>query len=471
MVALDWIAVSVYLAILALITWQSLKRVSGPEDFALAGRRLTAPVLFATMAASLLGGGSGVGTAGETFSSGYVYMLAAFSLPLQTLLVGYFVAPRLNSYRSAQTVGDVMGHHYGSAVRLLSGVLSVCLCAGVLGGQVLAVGVIFNSLLGVSVTAGILLGMGVVLVYSTVGGMWAVVQTDVLQFVLLAIFIPVTLVVAVNEIGGAAVLVESVPSAHLTVSGDWSLALFASTFVAILLGETLAPPYTQRAFTTPNPQGARRAFVASGLFAFGFFFLTATVGLVALVEFPDISPDAAMSTVVSDVLPAGIRGLILVALVAVIMSTCDSFLNSTAVVFVRDIYEPFIHPGVSAATSLTVQRLATLVVGAAAIAFALSATSIIDLFLNIYSLWAPTIVLPLVLAVVWGFSSKPAALAAIVGGAATTAVWTWVLDEPFGFTGLPAGVVANLLAFFGVYLLFDRGARSEPVSEAASSEG
>lgn len=468
MAALDWTFIAVYLAILVVITWRSLRRVTGPDDFALAGRRLTAPVLFATMAASLLGGGSGVGTSGETFTSGYVYLFAAFGLPLQTLLVGYFVAPRLNAYRDAQTVGDVMGHHYGPAARLLSGLFSIGLCAGVLGGQVLAVGVIINSVIGISLTAGILLGMGVVLVYSTVGGMWAVVQTDVLQFVILGIFIPVTLIIALGEVGGASKLVEQVPEAHLSLSGNWTLALFASTFIAILLGETLSPPYTQRTFTTPSPRSARRAFVAAGLFSFGFFFITATVGLIALVMFPDIKPDAAMSTVVSHMLPAGVKGLVLVALVAVIMSTCDSFLNSTAVVFVRDIYQPFVHPGVSATTVLALQRIVTVVVGAAAIVFALSATSIIDLFLNIYSLWAPTVVIPLVLAVVWGFTSRAAALSAIGGGAAATAIWTWLLEEPYGLTGLLVGVVVNVIAFFTVYLLFDRGARSRPPAAVSS---
>lgn len=460
MTPLDWISLVAYFAVLVVITWRSLKWVGDPDDFAVAGRRLRAPVLFGSMGATLLGGGAAVGTAGETFTEGYVYLLAAFGIALQTLLVGVFVAPRLAAYRTAQTVGDVMEAHYGRVARLLTGLFSVGLCAGVLGGQVLAVGVVFNQLLGVSVTTGILIGMGVVLLYSTVGGMWAVVQTDILQFVILGLFIPLTVVLAVGQVGGPGALAEQVPDAHFSFTGEWSLALFLSTFVAILLGETLAPPYTQRAFSTPNPRGARRAFMAAGIFAFGFFFMTATIGLTALITHPDINPDSALSTVVAQVLPAGIKGLVLVALVAVIMSTCDSFLNSSAVVFVRDIYQPFIHPTVSASTVLKLQRLVTVVVGAAAIVFALSATSIIDLFLNVYLLWAPTIVIPLVLAVVWGFRSRGAALSAIVGGAAATAVWKWVLGDPLGVDGLLVGVAVNLGTFFVAYLLVDRGTRT-----------
>lgn len=306
--------------------------------------------------------------------------------------------------------------------------------------------------------------MGIVLLYTTFGGMWAVIQTDVVQFVILGVFIPVALVIGLVNVGGPAELAASVPETHFSLRGDWSLALFASTFIAILLGETLAPPYTQRAFSTPDPASARKGFALAGVLAFFFFFITATLGLVALVLFPGIQPDRAIPTVLRELLPAGITGLVLAALLAVVMSTSDSFLNSTAVVFVKDIYQPFINPNISESRILWLQRLVTAVVGVIAIVFALSATSIIGLFLNIYALWAPTIIIPLVLATMWGFRSRIAALSAIVGGGATTVVWTWALDEPFGITGLMAGVAINGAAFAIAYNVFDRGNRSTEVS-------
>lgn len=463
MKTLDWLFVLVYLAVLVVISVQSLRRVNSPDDFAVAGRRVVTPILFATMAASMLGGGAAVGTGGQVFTNGYVYLFAAFAFPLQTFLVGYFVAPRMTRYATAQTVGDVMEHHYGRASRLLTGILSIGLCAGVLGGQVLALGVVFNTIMGVSTEVGILIGMSIVLLYSAAGGMWAVVQTDVLQFVILGIFIPVTLFLGLTEVGGAAQLAESVPAGHFSLTGDWTLALFAGTFLAVLLGETLTPPYAQRAFSTRVPASARRAFMAAGIFGFGFFFVTATVGLIALVLFPDIGPDQALPTLVSNMLPAGVKGLVLAALAAVIMSSSDSFLNSTAVVFVRDIYQPFINPNIAQSRVLMLQRLVTVVVGVAAVVFALTAETIIDLLLDIYSLWAPTVIIPLILAVVWGFRAKAAALTAIIGGAAATVLWTWGLDEPFGLTGLVVGVGVNIVAFFVVYAAVDRRRRTPDV--------
>jgi len=88
------------------------------------------------------------------------------------------------------------------------------------------------------------------------------------------------------------------------------------------------------------------------------------------------------------------------------------------------------------------------IVGAAATIFALSVPSIVDALLYSYTLWAPTIIVPLFAAVLFGIRSAPAALSGIAAGAVVTAVWQWVLPAPFGLDdGLIPGVLANLIVF------------------------
>src|SRR5215204_4758337 len=467
MAIIDWVFLGLYFALLIVIGVQTIRRIETPEDFAVAGNRIIWPVFFGSLAASFLGGGSSLGNAGETFTSGYVYMFAFFAFAIQTVLVGYFVAPRLKRYANAQTVGDIMENHYGSTARLLTGILSVAVCAGILGAQALAVGTIFNTILGVSTTVGILIGMSIVVLYSAFGGVWAVIQTDMLQFVFLGVFLPVTLIIGLIKVGGPAELMTSVPDAHLSFMGTWTAGLFASVFLAFLLGETLVPPYTQRAFSTPDPANARKGYVMSGIFAF-FFFVSASIGLVALALYPNISPDQAVPTVVKNVVPIGLVGLVVAALLAVVMSTASSYLNSIAVVFVKDVYQPFIDPNVSASRKVWLERGLSIMVGGAAILFAVSVPSIVDALLYSYALWAPTVIIPLILAVMWGFRSEAAALSAIVAGGGVAAVWTWVLGEPFGITGLVAGLVVNVVTFAVVYKVAGGERRSIPV---AVSEG
>ncbi|WP_421866996.1 sodium:solute symporter family protein [Motiliproteus sp.] len=453
---LDLAGLAFYFILLIVIGYLSSRRVKTSDDFAVAGNRITWPILFATLAASFLGGGASMGRAGKSFTDGYVFMFVAASFPIATVLTGLYVAPKLKRYVGAHTVGDVMAHHYGAPSRLFTGLFSMIYCIGILGAQALAIGTVFNAILGVEVSTGILLGMAVVLLYSTLGGMWAVIQTDVLQFLMLALFVPLTLLIGVQQVGGAEALIERLPEAHFSIMGDYSVGLFVSLFIAYLLGETLVPPYTQRALAAPDARNAKWGYSLAGGFGFLFYFCTATIGLVALVLFPDISPDRALPELVRTALPVGITGLVLAALLAVVMSTADSYLNSSAVVFVRDIYQSFIDPDVDERKRLWIERGVNLGIGIGAVLFALYATSIIDALLLSYALWAPTVLIPFVAAVVWDLNCKRAALAAMLAGALVTIVWKWGpvdLQALTGLTALIAGVLTNIVVFVGVYRL------------------
>ncbi|HEV7627249.1 MAG TPA: sodium:solute symporter family protein [Streptomyces sp.] len=462
---LDWVMLLAYFVLLVVIGVQTIRKVKSEDDFAVAGNRIIWPVFFGSLAASFLGGGASLGMAGKAFSDGYVYMFAFFGYAVSFLLVGFFVAPRLKRYTGAHTVGDVMDEHYGRSGRLLTGVLSILLCAGILGAQALAIGTVVNATLDLPQGPSIVVGMAVVVLYSSFGGAWAVIQTDMLQFVFLGVFIPVTLILAVREVGGAAELANSLPDAHLTFGGSYSVATFVGLFVAFLLGETLVPPYAQRTFSTPDSKHARRGFALTGIFSFLFYFVAASIGLVALALYPDIEPDQALPKLVMNLVPAGLVGLVVAALLAVVMSTASSYLNSAAVAFVKDVYQPLVPGEVSTRRKLTLERGLSLLVGTLATGFALVVPSIVDALIYAYSFWAPTIVIPLLIAVLFGSRSKPAALVSIVAGAMTTLIWLVWFQERTGLDSIVVGAGVNLVAFLATQAVM-RNRTNNPVAAA-----
>ena len=133
-----------------------------------------------------------------------------------------------------------------------------------------------------------------------------------------------------------------------------------------------------------------------------------------------------------------------------LLSTGDSYLNSTATSFVQDIWIPFIKPNTTGKQALFIARVTTFAAGAGALIFALKAPTVIDALIYSYYLWAPTIIIPLVYAVVNGKASPYAGLSSIVAGTMATIVWTWVLHEPYGLSGLLIGIVSNAIIFFVV---------------------
>lgn len=453
---IDTIALIAYFLLVLAIGIMTMRRIKTPSDFAVAGNRIIWPVLFATLAATFLGGGATIGRAGESYNIGYAFAVAACAFPLQTILIGLFVAPKLNEYRGAETVGDVMEIHYGRFARLLTGIISLIYCTGLLGAQALALGTIFHTIIGTSVTTGIVIGMVFVLIYSTAGGMWADVQTDVLQFVLLGTFLPIALILGVREAGGAGAMVDALPSGHLEIFGHYEALAFIGIFLSFLLGECLIPPYTQRALSAPTPTHARKGYAWAGVFGFFFYFVSASLGLVALVLFPGLNSDDALPTIVREVLPVGVAGMVAAALLAVVMSTADSLLNSATVVFAKDLYKSFINPEIEPRLMLWLERSVNVIIGLGALLFALTAESIVDALLYTYALWAPTVIVPFLFAVLTRRSAPKAAVAAMLCGAAATAYWTWGLDEPHGVTGLMVGLATNIVVFALVYLTVDR---------------
>ncbi|WP_421844860.1 sodium:solute symporter family protein [Mycobacterium sp.] len=444
---LDWVVLGLYFVVLIVIGVQTMRKVKTPDDFAVAGNRIIWPVLLGSLAAAFLGGGNSLGVAGASMRDGYVYMFVFFGYGLQVVLTGAFIAPRMKNYAGAHTLGDIMQAHYGRTARLVTGALSVGLCAGVLGAQALAIGTILHATLDTPILVSVVFGMGVVILYSSFGGVWAVIQTDMLQFVFLGTLLPVAMLIGLQHVGGPTGLFAKLPATHLTVFGDFTPVHFVGLFLALFLGEMLAPPYVQRALATRDSRQARNGYATAGAFSFLFFFISATLGLIALVLYPGTTSDDALPTVLRNLMPVGTQGLVIAALLAIVMSSASSFLNATAVVLTADLYMPLRAQTVSSSRRLMIERTTSVVVGAAATIFALSVPSIVDALLYAYTLWAPTMIIPLCGALLFGVRSMPAALSAISAGAIVTAVWQWVLHLPYGIDAIIPGVAANLCVF------------------------
>lgn len=461
MTILDWAILAAYFVIIVLIGYQTTKKIKTSEDYNVAGRRVIWPAAFATIAAAFIGGGASIGVAGDVYASGYVFMFAFFAYSVEKILSGYLVAPRLRSYNEAQTVGFVMTKHYGPVTGAITGILSVALCAGLLGAQAVAIGTVFKITLGMPLLPANLIGMGIVVLYATSGGLWAVIQTDVIQFIILGIVLPIILMIGIYKIGGPSTLLDDLPKGHLSFLGDWSIPAFIGLSITFFLGEALNPNYVQRAFSAKDPSHARKAYVLTGVFAIGFNFVVATIGLVALLKFPGLpSTDLALPRVMMQMLPSGMVGLAIAALLAVIMSSASSLLNATTVAFTQDLYLPLRRRLKGSSPSdrrlLTLERIITFVVGVLAVLFALAVPNVIDALTTAYTFWAPTIVIPLVIAVVFKVYNKAAALSSIIVGGSVASIWIWALHEPFGIDGVAPGALANLIVFALIYLVTRR---------------
>jgi SSS family solute:Na+ symporter len=444
----DSVIIVFYLCVILLVGLWSGRGMKSLQEFSVSHRSYTSLVIFATLSASFIGGGFSIGNAEKVFRFGIVNIAALWGFSLKEILVARFIAPRTGNFPDVISVGDIMERGYGKAGRVVTGFFSVFLCAGIVGAQVGAMGLIFNVFLDIEAIWGILIGCGIVIAYSTIGGMRAVVLTDVIQFCVLAIGLPAALVFGVVKLGGFSAIRAAVPAGHFSIPGEaMTIGAFLSLFLTFLLGETLVPPYVQRLFIGKDSVHTARGTMLSGIFSIPFFAITGCIGLVALALDSKLDPNLAMPYVISTVLPAGVRGVVIAGVISIVMSSADSFLNGAATSCINDIVKPLRKNQLLERQELLLAKLTNCFVGVLAVIFAIRIRSILDILIYAYNFWAPVILIPLA-AVLLGFRvTKAGFLAGTVAGTGGVLIWNGLLESPLGVSGLVVGVFCNLTAF------------------------
>ncbi|MDT9546230.1 MAG: sodium:solute symporter family protein [Chlorobium phaeovibrioides] len=441
--------VIVYLFTVLVVGILAGRKITGLKEYAVAGKSFGAMVIFATLSASFIGGGFSMGNAEKVFLIGIANIVALWGFSLKEILVALYIAPRMKKYPDAISIGDIMEPHYGKGARIFSGLFGVALCAGILGAQVGAMGYIFNLFLGIDRTSGILIGCSIVIAYATIGGMRSVIWTDVMQFIVLSVGIPLTLFYGIQFAGGWESMIQRIPPAHLQLpSSPGAIAALVSLFLTFVLGETLVPPYVQRLLIGKTDRDVARGTLFSGLFSIPFFAVTGLIGIVALSLDPGINPNLALPFVVQASLHPVLQGIVIAAIISIIMSSADSFLNGAAIAFSNDLVAPLRRTPLAPSSELFLARATTLVVGVAAVVFALSIESVLDILIYAYNFWAPTVVVPLGAAILGFRATKSRFIGGAIAGIAAALLWSSVLHAPYGIEGLVMGCFANLTVFF-----------------------
>ena len=248
----------------------------------------------------------------------------------------------------------------------------------------------------------VILGGGMVIIYSTAGGLLAVIHTDVYQFIILIFGFAVTLILCVPDlVSNTAEISAVVPTEFFQLEGGKGWLFLISTFFAFLLGETFAPGYATRYCVGKNIKETKKGIVGAGVFlAFTFPVILFFIALYARLHFPNIDPEMALPKTILKLNNPFVGGLIIAALMSAVMSSADSILNSSTAIFVKDLYEEYIaksNPNIK--KGLIIARTSSISLGILGILLALILPNVIDLLLLTYNLWAPGIILPVIVGV------------------------------------------------------------------------
>ncbi|MEB3701962.1 Sodium:solute symporter family protein [Candidatus Bealeia paramacronuclearis] len=452
-VSIFWI----YLVVILGIGIHASRSVKTLNDYSLGGAKYSAFFVFATLSASFIGGGFTMGLSESVFKNGLIYVVALWGFSLKEILVAKFIAPRMGPFKGAISVGDIMGQLYGKAAKTFTGIAGALVCAGIAGAQFSAFGYIAHILIGIPQEMGVIVGALVVVFYSTLGGMKSVVINDTIHFCVLIISLPLVLFFGINYVGGFENLFNNLPATHHDIFTSLSpLALFA-IFLSFFFGETLVPPYVQRLLIGKTLKETARGTLWSGLLSIPFFLMIGIIGLIALTMSPTLNPNLSLPYVIQNVMPLGFKGLAIAGIMAVLMSSADSFLNAASISAIHDGLKGFLKTPLHPQIELRFTRIATFLMGMAGALFALRSASVIDVLLYAYNFWTPFILVPLVAGIL-GYKSSPktfwiASFAGVIGMVG----WKLTADNTGVFDAAIAGIGLNFLTF----VLLNRSEKSK----------
>ena len=476
---IEYTILAAYLAVLLWIGIRSSRRVRSSDDYTLAGRDVPWIVVLATTAATMLGGGASVGMVSEVGRIGIAAAFITCGWHLQLIFTGLFVGPRLRGLNLI-TVADYFHLKFGPLARELAVVNCVIFLVGALAAQMAAIGTVTNAILGIPYGTALLIGAAVTVFYSTVGGIRAVVSTDLIQFVILIVGFGLGSALVMSQQGGFAAMEISASEGQFHLTGHLTTLKLVSLFVAFLLGEAFVPPYVVRCLIAKDQQHAKRGVAGAGLFLLLFLpIATVILGTAAQInpkvqteienkkqELLAAAAEAGQTLTDSDALkqasqvtlPTLVRalfhpvfaGVMIAAVIAAVMSSADSCLSSLATVVMEDIFRRHVNPAATDRQLLLVAQTSTLIVGVAGAVCAWFFSNVAEILVFVYDFWAPTMVLPFMIAVFWYRESRVyAVVGSMLTGAAAAVIWRFAPGVPedigpamFGFS---AAVVTFLI--------------------------
>jgi solute:Na+ symporter, SSS family len=350
--ALDWLFVGLYLAVIAAISiWSIRRKKDSPQDYFLANRNLGWFVIGASILASNVGSEHVVGLAGTAANTGLVmghYELHSWII----LILGWVFVP-FYMRSMVYTMPEFLERRYNSQSRMLLSIIqllsyiiakvSVTIYAGAL---------VVTSFLGVDFWTGAIVLVVITGIYTVLGGLHAVMYTETLQAIVLIAGSLTLMLVGLDRVGGWDALVSAIPKEKLNMfpplsdpDFPWAGILFASPIVGLWYWCT-DQHIVQRCLAGRDEKQARRGTIFAAYLKLFPFFIFMIPGMIAYVlaqqgkiQLPN--GDQAFPTLVKELMPVGLRGLLAGGLLAALMSSLAAVYNACSTLFTMDIYKKY----------------------------------------------------------------------------------------------------------------------------------
>ena len=406
------------------IGFYASRLVKDSNDFLLAGRNLGLVLATATLAATHFGGGFVMGVSNNGYNVGLSGVAYAIGTALGLIVLGLVAAKPLRNM-AIYTVPEYLEIRYNSKlVRVMGATLSLVAIVGIVAAQV---GASRNALtiLGISPDVGAVVATVLFIAYTAFAGMWGVTLTDSIQIIIIFIGLPLVAFMGVNAAGGWSAMRATIASMEVSGGVDSffsitgiGLPVMIGIILPVIMYDLIGQDFYQRLFSAKDSKTARNAAVLAGLVLLSFGAFPAIAGMASRALFgPDLGGLAPLPKLIVEVLPVGIGAIIIAAILAAVMSTADSLLLAGTSHITKDFN--FSGQEQSQSSLLKSSRIWTVILGVAALLFALAVPGIITVLIYSYTMYASGVFVPVVLGILWKRGTAQGAIVSIITGSIT----------------------------------------------------
>lgn len=468
LLGIDYAVLAIYFLIIFAIGYYFARRERTSTDYFLAGRDVAWWAIGASLFSSNIGSEHFIGLAGTGAASGMAVGHFEWLASVIVLILGWVFVPfylRSNVY----TMPEFLERRYNSACRTyLASISLVAYVFTKIAVAIFAGAIVLQTVLGWSIWQSSLALVIATGIYTVAGGLSAVIYTEVIQTVILVGGALVLMFIGLGEVGGWEGLRQSVPEDFFHMMKPptdrdfpWTGIFFGAPILGIWYWCT-DQVIVQRVLSAKDIGHARGGTVLAGFLKILPVFLLIVPGMIARALYPaEMAADsnAAFPTLVVRLMPAGLQGVLIAAMLAALMSSLASVFNSSSTIFTMDFYKKF-KPSASERELVNVGRLATILIvalGIAWIPFMSRISSQLYVYLqSVQAYIAPPIAAVFLLGVFWRRINGEGAFASLITGFALGAA-RFILEVnyagalPGGFLGWYVGM--NFLHFAALMFL------------------
>jgi Na+/proline symporter/signal transduction histidine kinase len=440
--------------VLGLTSSRGIKTI---KEYAIGNRNFSTATIAATIVATWIGGGFFCTLIPESYSNGLHFIWVTLLGDILCLsLIALFFAPRMAEFLGKISIASAMGDLYGQRVQIVTAISGFIGISGLIAMQFKIAGMMFEYALGLPSMYGILLAGVIVTSYSALGGIKSVTFTDVIQFLTFAVVMPTLayfLLQSLDNIRAITYTINNNPIFDYRKVFDFSepqslYHLFIFFFFAIP-GFSVAT--FQRVAMAKNTIQVTKSFLIAAIVCFIIGAIICCIGVLVLAINPNLPSQDVIKYLVSDYAVVGLKGIILAGVMAMVMSTVDSYINATAVIIVHDFCKPLKIKFIK--NELFSARIVSYLIGFSSIILSLygSDSGFLQLFILANSFYMPIVSVPFLMALLGFRSTEKSVLLGMATGLLIVLLWK-VLDIK-AVNSIVVGMIANLIVLMSSHYL------------------